>query len=266
MEWHTTLTALVMPPLLPLLGLALAFALWCFPASSLFAKLSLPVAILSFAVLWVSATPVFSAWMGQRLAGANVRDADVVPQAVVILGGGRYRNEKSGNERLSATSLERIVWAAQKAPGHLPLLVAGGRVYAEERAPEAALMTDLLQESFGRSVTWRENCSRTTAENAVNASALLHDSGVESVVLVTHWWHMPRAAELFARAGLQVQPLPVGSVDELLPRAQSGLLRWLPSAAAMLRTQVYWREMLARAWYYWRPLPPARNHCPIDGS
>ncbi|MCP6711401.1 hypothetical protein NL489_29050, partial [Klebsiella pneumoniae] len=65
--------------------------------------------------------------------------------------------------------------------------------------------------------------------------------------------------ELFARAGLQVRPLPVGTSAELLPRAQSGLLRWLPSAAALLRTQVYWRELLARQWYRWWPLPPVRS-------
>ncbi|WP_346837209.1 YdcF family protein [Microbulbifer sp. SAOS-129_SWC] len=265
MEWHATLTSLVMPPLAPLLGLLLAFALWCFPVPTAVARLSLPVAILSFAALWICATPAFSAWLGQQL-GRAPRQSEAVPQAVVILGGGRYRDEKTGNERLSAASLERVIAAAQQAPAQLPLLVAGGRVYHGEQAPEADLMADLLQKNFQRAVTWRENCSRTTAENAVNTAALLHDSGVESVILVTHWWHMPRAADLFARAGLQVQPLPVGSANELLPRAQGGLLRWLPSAAAMLRTQVYWRELLARAWYYWRPLPPVRNQCPRGGS
>ncbi|MFC6978534.1 YdcF family protein [Microbulbifer taiwanensis] len=242
----------------PLLGLLLALVLWFFPATSPFAKLSLPLAILSFTAMWICATPAFSAWLGERL-GRMPAAPDAVPQTVVVLGGGRYRDENSGNERLSATSLERVAWAAQRAPVQMPLLVSGGRVYEQERAPEAELMAGLLQDLFQRPVTWRENCSRTTAENAVNTAAILHDSGVESVVLVTHWWHMPRAAEVFARAGLQVQPEPVGSPAELLPRAQSGLLRWLPSAAALLRTQVYWREMLARRWYHWMPLPPVRN-------
>ncbi len=260
MEVHTTLAALVMPPFLPLLGLLLAFVLWLFPATSPFAKLSLPLAILSFAVLWTCATPAFSSWLGERLNRMSPAP-EAVPQAVVILGGGRYRDENSGNERLSATSLERVIWAMEKAPSQLPLMVSGGRVYEGERAPEAELMAGVIQELFQRPVTWRENCSRTTAENAVNSAALLHDSGVESVVLVTHWWHMPRAAEVFARSGLQVQPLPVGTSAELLPRAQSGLLRWLPSAPALLRTQVYWREWLARRWYHWTALPPVRSSC-----
>lgn len=258
MELHAILSALASPPLAPLLGLLLALILWFFPASSLFAKLSLPLAIISAATLWIAATPAFAAWLGERLGGTP--DApEAVPQAVVVLGGGRYQDEKSGNERLSATSLERVVWAAREAPAQLPLLVSGGRVYKGERAPEADLMAELLQDLFDRPVTWRENCSRTTAENAVNSAATLHDSGVEAVVLVTHWWHMPRAAGIFARAGLQVQPLPVGSAAELLPRSREGLLRWLPSAAAMLRTQVYWRELVAGQWYRWRPLPPTRE-------
>lgn len=260
MEAHTALAALVMPPLAPLLGLLLAFVFWCFPAASPLAKLSLPLAILSFAVLWICATPAFSSWLGERLDRMPPAP-EAVPQAVVVLGGGRYRDENSGNERLSAASLERVIRAVEKAPRQLPLLVSGGRVYEGERAPEAELMAEVLRELFQRPATWRENCSRTTAENAVNSAALLHDSGVENVVLVTHWWHMPRAAEVFARAGLQVRPLPVGSSAELLPRAQSGLLRWLPSAPALLRTQVYWREFLARQWYHWTSLPAVRTSC-----
>ncbi|SDJ86372.1 YdcF family protein [Microbulbifer yueqingensis] len=258
MELQTVLASLVMPPFAPLLGMLLAFVFWWFPDTSLFSRLSLPLGILSFALLWVCATPAFSGWLGTQLVGERPRNQSV-PQAVVVLGAGRYRDAEAARERLSATSLERVAWAAQHAPTELPVLVSGGRVYASEQASEADLMAGFIQDVLQRPVTWRENCSRTTAENAVNSARILHDSGVESVVLVTHWWHMPRAAKAFARAGLQVQPEPVGSAGELLPRAQEGLLYWLPSAAALLRTQVYWRELLGSLWYYWKPLPPERS-------
>ncbi|QIL91872.1 YdcF family protein [Microbulbifer harenosus] len=259
MELQTALTTLIMPPFAPLVGLLLAFVFWFFPSSTPVAKLSLPLAILCFLTLWICATPAFSGWLGQRLVSQQPEAPKVEPGAVVILGGGRYRNEDTGSERLSAETLERVAWAVARAPADLPLLVSGGRVYAEEKAPESDLMADALEKLFQRSVTWRENCSRNTAENAVNSAALLHDSGVESVLLVTHWWHMPRAAESFARAGLQVRPLPVGSPGELVPRAENHLLRWLPSAAALLRSQVYWRELLGNQWYRWRALPGRRN-------
>lgn len=244
----------------PLVGLVLALVFWFFPASSPFAKLSLPLAMLCVLFLWTFATPVFSNWLGRHLAEQQRPSPDVEPTALVILGGGRYRDGESGEERLSAATLERVHWAAAKAPGDLPILVSGGRIYEEEKASEARMMADTLEKFYQRPVSWRENCSRSTAENASNSAALLHDAGVEGVLLVTHWWHMPRAAESFARAGLQVVPLPVGSPGELVPRGEAGLLRWLPSASALRRTQVYMRELLGDQWYRWRPLPAVR-HC-----
>ena len=258
MELHTALSSLLMPPFAPLVGLLVALFLYFLPASSPAAKLSLPLAMLCILALWVCATPVFSGWLGRQLVARNPVEPATKPSAVVILGGGRYRDAITGNERLSVTTMERVVWAVTNAPKELPILVSGGRVYRDEQASEAGLMAGDLEKLFSRPVTWRDNCSRTTAENASNSAALLHDSGVESIVLVTHWWHMPRAAEVFARAGLQVQQMPVGSPGELLPRGQGGILLWLPSAGALLRTQIYWREILADFWYRWHPLPEKR--------
>ncbi|WP_299591475.1 YdcF family protein [uncultured Microbulbifer sp.] len=259
MELQTALATLIMPPFAPLVGLLMAFVFWFFPSSTPVAKLSLPLAILCFLTLWICATPVFSGWLGQRLANLQAPVPDLEPAAVVVLGGGRYRDAGTGAERLSAASLERVAWAVEQAPEKLPVLVSGGRVYTGEKVPEADLMADAMENLFQRPVTWRENCSRTTAENATNSAALLHDSGVEGVLLVTHWWHMPRAAESFARAGIQARPLAVGSAGELVPRAENGLLRWLPSAAALMRTQVYWRELVGDQWYRWRALPKRRS-------
>ncbi|GAA5444124.1 hypothetical protein Misp06_02307 [Microbulbifer sp. NBRC 101763] len=257
-EFHTFMTNLLMPPLAPMLGLVLAFLLRFLPEGSLLGKVSLPLALVSFVVLWMSATPAFSNWLGKRL-GAAPDLAGFSPEAVIILGGGRYRNGESGSERLSAASLERVLWAAEQAPGGVPILVSGGRVYRNERAAESQMMESLLEGKLARSVSWRDDCSRTTAENAVNSAEILRAAGVKRIVLVTHWWHMPRAAAVFNKAGLEVQPLPVGSAEELLPRAQEGLLRWVPSAAALLQTQTYWRELLGQAWYSIRPLPPTRK-------
>ncbi len=260
MELQTALTTLVTPPMAPLVGLVLALVFWFFPASSPFAKLSLPLAMFCVLSLWTCATPVFSGWLGRQLAEQQRPAPDVEPGALVILGGGRNRDGETGNERLSTATLERVHWGAAKAPEDLPILVSGGRIYEQEQASEARMMAEALENLYQRPVSWRENCSRSTAENASNSAALLHDAGVEGVLLVTHWWHMPRAAESFARAGLQVIPLPVGSPGELVPRGEAGLLRWLPSASALLRTQVYIRELLADQWYRWRPLPTVR-HC-----
>ncbi|MCO1333866.1 YdcF family protein [Microbulbifer sp. OS29] len=255
---YSAAATLLMPPTAPLLGLLIAFLLRFLPAGSLLEKCSLPLAIFSFGVLWVSATPAFSFWLGNRL-GKVSDQFQSRPEAVVILGAGRYRDRVSGNERLSASSLERVIGASEEAPKGLPILVSGGRVHDGERLTESQMMASLLEDKFSTPVTWRDDCSRNTAENAVNSAEILHRAKVKSVLLVTHWWHMPRAAEVFSKAGLQVEPLSVGSAEELLPRAHRGIARWLPNAASLLRTQVYWREVLARVWYRRSPLPPIRS-------
>ncbi|AWF83515.1 YdcF family protein [Microbulbifer sp. A4B17] len=247
-----------MPPAAPLLGLLVAFLLRFSTTGSLLEKCSLPLAVISFCVLWLGATPAFSSWLGNRLGKAPDQPY-LRPEAVVILGAGRYRDRYSSKERLSAASLERVVGAVKQAPEELPILVSGGRVHPGEQLAESELMAALLEGKFSTPVTWRDDCSRTTAENAVNSADILRSADVKSVLLATHWWHMPRAAEIFSRAGLQVQPLPIGSAGELMARAQSGLGRWLPNAVSQLRTQVYWREVLARVWYRWNPLPPIRD-------
>ncbi|WP_444910331.1 YdcF family protein [Microbulbifer sp. TRSA005] len=258
-ELYKIAVNLLMPPLAPMLGLLAAFLIRFFPEGSLLEKLSLPLAILSFCLLWLSATPAFSSWIGKRLGVvADLPGTESAPRAVVILGGGVYRDNQQGYEYLSASSLERVIWVAKHVPRNMPILVSGGRISPDEHVSEAELMAKMLDE-MSRPVSWREACSRTTAENAVNSAEILRNSGVGTIVLATHWWHMPRAAAVFTRAGLKVQPLSVGSASELESREKGGVLNWVPSAEALLRTQAYWRELLAQAWYQYRPLPQAKK-------
>ncbi|WP_226643178.1 YdcF family protein [Microbulbifer variabilis] len=249
----------LMPPLAPMLGLLVAFCIRFFPEGSLLEKSSLPLAVFSFCLLWLSATPAFSSWLGKCLGSVtDLPNTATAPKALVVLGGGVSRDGESGYETLSTSSLERVLWAAQHGPKDLPILVSGGRVSPDEHASESQLMADLLDE-LSLPVSWRDVCSHTTAENAVNSAEILRGAGVDTIVLATHWWHMPRAAAVFKRAGLKVQPLPVGSISELLPRAQGRVLHWIPSAEALLKTQTYWRELVAQVWYQFRPLPQAKK-------
>ncbi|WP_444919831.1 YdcF family protein [Microbulbifer sp. CnH-101-G] len=258
-ELYKIATNMLMPPLAPMLGLLAAFFIRFFPEGSLLEKSSLPLAVFSFCLLWLSATPAFSSWLGKCLGSTtDLPDTAPAPQALVVLGGGVYRDGESGYETLSTSSMERVLWAAQQGPEDMPILVSGGRVSPDEHASESQLMADLLK-GLSRPVSWRDACSHTTAENAVNSAAILQGAGVDTIVLATHWWHMPRAAAVFKRAGLKVQPLPVGSISELSPRARGRVLHWIPNAEALLQTQTYWRELMAQVWYQFRPLPQAKK-------
>ena len=68
---------------------------------------------------------------------------------------------------------------------------------------KAALETD-----FAVPVAWSEDASRTTWENAVFTARLLRPAGIETVVLVSQAWHLPRAIWAFERVGVAALPWP----------------------------------------------------------
>jgi len=170
--------------------------------------------------------------------------------AIVVLGGGReVEAPEYGGDTVGAATLERLRYAARlhRATG-LPVLVSGGSPFGELVA-EAELMQRVLLEDFRVPVRWVERRARTTFENAVYARAMLEAAGIRRVYLVTHAWHMPRAAWAFERAGLQIQAAPVGFGRG---EASGTVLDWLPSARGLALTSRALRERLALAWYRWR--------------
>jgi uncharacterized SAM-binding protein YcdF (DUF218 family) len=86
-------------------------------------------------------------------------------------------------------------------------LVSGGRV-AYSPVSLADAMKSTLETQFGVPVTWVENQSTNTKENARFSAELLRAANVQRIVLVTHAIHMPRALRLFKATGLLVLPAP----------------------------------------------------------
>ena len=97
-------------------------------------------------------------------------------QAIVILSAGNYREapEYSG-DTVGRFSLERIRYGSylQKQSG-LPILVSGGS--PSGGIPEAEAMRDTIVNDFKGHVTWVENTSRDTVENAAFSAAKLRKS------------------------------------------------------------------------------------------
>ncbi|HEX7043345.1 MAG TPA: YdcF family protein [Burkholderiales bacterium] len=171
-------------------------------------------------------------------------------EAIVVLGGGREMEAPEyRGDTVSAATLERLRYAARlhRATG-LPVLVSGGSPFGELVA-EAELMQRVLLEDFRVPTTWVERRARTTLENAAYARALLQAAGIRRVFVVTHAWHMARAAWAFERTGLEIQPAPVGFGRS---KASGTVLDWLPSARGLSLTSRALREHLALAWYRWR--------------
>jgi uncharacterized SAM-binding protein YcdF (DUF218 family) len=171
------------------------------------------------------------------------------PEAIVVLGGGRYSAapEYNSEDTVSARDLERLRYAAtlQRKTG-LPILVSGGAPDGE-RTAEAEHMQAVLTEDFRAHVKWVERESRTTLENARNSQALLTTAKVRHVYLVTHAWHMRRAARAFEATGIRVTPAPTGF--HTLSRADRMSSAYLPTAAGLYFTSIALRERLSFIWY-----------------
>jgi uncharacterized SAM-binding protein YcdF (DUF218 family) len=167
--------------------------------------------------------------------------------AIVVLGGGLAR-ERQGEvlrDRLDSQSLERVVQAARIARSTgLPVLVSGGRI-APHRTTEADLMRRTLEDDLGVRVRWVEQVSRDTAENAARTAALLRAERIERVILVTHAYHMRRAAQAFEAAGLRVIAAPTYFASDA---GGDHWRDWVPSVSGVGLNARAAREVVRYAW------------------
>lgn len=179
---------------------------------------------------------------------ASIKDP---PQAIVVLGANRNPDapEYDFQDTVGPLGLERLRYAAwlQRKTG-VPILVSGGAPGGEETA-EADLMKTVLNEEFKANVKWVERQSRNTVENGRLSQPLLAEAKVKHIYLVTHAWHMRRAARAFESVGIQVTPAPTGFHS--FTRSERELTAALPSAWGMMLTNLALRERLA---FYWAEL------------
>jgi uncharacterized SAM-binding protein YcdF (DUF218 family) len=219
--------ALVLPPAGPVL---LAFlGLWL---ARRWPRTGRAIAALALLALLALSLPVVSIALSRTL-----EDQPPIPEeslqraeAIVILGAGTYNAapEYGGSDTLNRWALERVRYGAylQKRT-RLPILVTGGSPVSGR--PEGELMKEVIEREFHGKVQWVERDSRDTAENALYSARLLKSAGIERIALVSHAWHLRRAAGNFEGQGLDVLPAPIGFA--------SGSGHWLtqvlPSAWAL---------------------------------
>ena len=236
--------AFALPPLLPLLPIALGLVLL-----GHFPRLGRTLGWSGVILGLLLSTPASVNWLTAQIEDPVPLSADTIQHAdaIVILGAGRrpYAPE-FGGATVNRLALERLRYGAHlaRATG-LPILVSGGSVADE--TPEAALMKTALEEDFGIQVRWVEERSRDTRENARYSSAILIPAGMRRVLLVTHAAHMSRAQAEFEAAGLVVQAAPtawLGNYNETtagdswlaeLPNPNSAYAGWFAMHEALGR-------------------------------
>lgn len=213
-------------------------------------------------VLWLSSTHFVSGltvgaaegWAERGLA-ADASEAD----AIVVLSEGRV--VAPGKAAVSEwNDADRFFGGVElfKA-GKSPWLVFTGRAVPWE--PNAAPEGDLLA-GYAKAMgvpdgqIVKTSRAMNTAEEARAVATLLHGrlsgptwrGGRARVLLVTSTFHMPRARQLFERAGMSVIPFPVDF--KVSAGGTLSVLALLPTAEALQQTEMALREGYGRLFYF----------------
>ncbi len=160
-------------------------------------------------------------------------------QAIVVLGGGIYRNAPEYNgDTIGYVSLERLRYALylSKLSG-LPIVAAGGS--PEGGIPESITMRQSAEDDFRGQIQWIEDQSVDTSSSAKSSAKLLNDHNIKRVALVSNAWHLPRAVAKFEAAGLSVVPAPMG-----FSVSTTDVYAFLPSAGGLSATNRALHEWL----------------------
>ncbi len=247
MSWFFTnvIAAFLLPPLSLLIILMVGLMIhYRHP------KAAQRVFMTTFLLLWLASTP-FIAEDALHILEAQTTPLTTHPSdagAIVILGGGTYFNapEYGGHDTSSEATLVRLRYGARlHHETTQPILTTGGNP-AGNLVSEAQQMRDALENDFKVPVRWTEDTSNNTLDNAQNSFRILHKHNIRKIYLVTHAWHMARAASIFRKAGFDVIEAPTAFTT----RHQLDLLAFLPDANALRNSKIFVHEVIGLLWYY----------------
>lgn len=239
------LERLLLPPGGAITLLIVGLILWRFRGTS-------ALAVFAVVLLYLLSIPASTRglWLAMNIP-PPLNPNRVEAQAIVILGATRYSRapEYGGRDNLAGLGLERIRYGAwlQKQTG-LPILVSGRGLRARGERTEAQIMEEILEQELGAQVSWREENSLNTFENARYSAEILTSQGIHKILLVTHAYHMPRALEAFRTMGLDV--IPAATVYFCTYPEEFAILNWLPESRALYRNRLLLHEIVGR-WWYW---------------
>ena len=184
----------------------------------------------SLTALWILATPAIADGLERMAQHYPALDLSrpVAAQAIVILGGGGYRQyaPEYGGPAPDYAMYGRLAYGAYVARHtRLPVLVTGN-------GAEAVTMRVSLARDFGVQAKWVDSVAEDTYDNAHDSARILGAAGIARVVLVTSDTHLWRAAQEFEAAGLSVVPAP----SDIWAAREIGTMRFVPTATGLLRS------------------------------
>lgn len=240
-----TLSQVILLPGLLLLFIALA----SLALASRFRRSGWLLLAIGVGGLAILSMPVTAHKMIRTLEHSAVEPAAVAKaQAIVVLSGGILQSQPEyASDVSNSATLERMRYAAFLYHQHeLPVLVTGGSTSGGE--PEGWVMKRELETIFSVPVHWVESDSVNTAENALFSRNILEPLGVNTIALITHAWHMPRAKQAFERAGFTVIAAP--TVFHIEP--VKGIMNVIPQAEYFKLANTALHEWVGMVWYRMR--------------
>lgn len=251
---YSILFSLAQPYTLLLVGMA-CLLLWGWrQKNSKCRKRWLIIASALLGMIWVLSTPMVAYFMLGALEWPyhKLQQWPSNCQTIVVLGGGiSPTTNEPFSSYLSETTLHRCLEAARLSRQYEQprILVSGGHLLNQPQGPTMALaMRDFLVElGVAKNRIDLEGKSTNTFENSREATRLLKESQLSSMVLVTDAVHMSRATHCFEHFGMQVTP---AACHFLASQRPSTLTGFIPQPIALTHSHYAIHEWLGRLWYW----------------
>ncbi len=210
--------------------------------------------LLSLSLFWLLSTEPVRDMLTKPLEfqypALNIETIKPDNSAIVLLGGGVEANspEYQGRDELSHRAMMRTIYAAKIAEQHdAPIYATGGTPLAQDMEAEASVMQRwLLWFGVDQARIHMESQANNTWENAVLTQILLAQQNINSIILVTSAWHMPRSVWCFEQQGLTVIPAPT---DYISKQKNYDLRSYLPSWSIFADSGDALHEYLGLVWY-----------------
>ncbi|MDQ6984264.1 MAG: YdcF family protein [Ghiorsea sp.] len=169
---------------------------------------------------------------------------------IVLLGGGIKENapDYHNSDELSRFAMMRTIYAAKiSEQTHFPIYTTGGTPLAQNVEAEGDVMKRwLIWFGIDETNIHSENQANTTWENALLTKNMLDEKYINTIVLVTSAWHMPRAVWCFEAQGLTVIPAPT---DYLTKQTTYDIRSFLPRWNVLDDSSQALHEYLGFLWY-----------------
>ena len=249
-SWKPWVTAPLMPPI-PMLLLVLVGARLMVRRR----LLGWSLILLGCSTMYLMCTEVgadtLTRWLTRpppALSQTQIAELKRAPRtAIVVLGGGRRTlAPEYGMSTLKQRTLERLrygIWLSRETG--LPLGFAGGVGHGAVKGPsEGEIAARVAEREFQRPLRWVESQSRDTRENAFKILPLLQAQNIDSVVLVSHDYHLRRAMRHFRNAA-GTTPLQLLAAPMAVPRpGRMRVTDWLPNVEAFEASSIALHEAL----------------------